>query len=242
LHTVVSPNHLPYHGSLFGYSVSGVDDVTGDGYGDFIVGAPYEVGRRVNTGRVYVFDGSSGTLVLTLLPPKPPVGDHKGLGTRVSGIPDMTGDGLGDIPASATDLDRYVVRIFCYSRSNGRIIATFSSISRGSGDLFRYAEVAGIPDINLDGYGDLLIGGTEVPGQVDLYDGLSRSLVQTFDSPTLDVNASFGWSVAPIPTENWDATTRIVVGARDYWSSVGRAYIIEWPIQPSSVDGWSLFK
>ncbi len=43
----------------FGYSVAGGGDVTGDGYGDVIIGAPYYDGGETDEGKVYVHYGNA---------------------------------------------------------------------------------------------------------------------------------------------------------------------------------------
>src|SRR5690606_5138868 len=49
---------------FFGYAVSGIPDIDGDGFDDVIVGAPEEDGGGVNdAGRVYVYSGATGLLI-----------------------------------------------------------------------------------------------------------------------------------------------------------------------------------
>ncbi|TVQ63648.1 MAG: hypothetical protein EA379_03625 [Phycisphaerales bacterium] len=53
-------------GDRFGASVAVIGDVTGDGVADFIVGAPHYSGAAEHGGRVYVYSGATGDLLLTV--------------------------------------------------------------------------------------------------------------------------------------------------------------------------------
>ena len=53
--TFVSP--IPEEEGRFGYSVSGVEDQSGDGRGDVVISAHNEDGGAEDAGRAYVFDG-----------------------------------------------------------------------------------------------------------------------------------------------------------------------------------------
>ncbi len=105
--TLVSPNME--FGGLFGYSVSGVGDVNGDGRTDVAVGAPHEAFTTLG-GRVYVFSGSTGALLHTLTGfdsrgrgDRDFVWGDGGFGRSVSGICDVDGDGKADIVVGAPD-------------------------------------------------------------------------------------------------------------------------------------------
>lgn len=80
--TLESPN--PQMSGRFGGSLQGLNDLTGDGTGDVLVGAPFEsvdgIGRA---GRAYVFDGASGGLVSTLTSPTT---EDSEFGISVAGI------------------------------------------------------------------------------------------------------------------------------------------------------------
>ena len=53
-------------GDRFGASVAVIGDVTGDGVADFMVGAPHYSGAAHHAGRVYVYSGATGDLLLTV--------------------------------------------------------------------------------------------------------------------------------------------------------------------------------
>jgi len=92
----VSPSAGPSFGR-FGDNahlpVAGLDDVDGDGTPDFAVGAPLETVSLTTEGRVYVFSGADGGLLYRIEGT-----DYVGmLGTALAGVPDVDGDGAGDL-------------------------------------------------------------------------------------------------------------------------------------------------
>jgi hypothetical protein len=86
-----SPNEIAT--GQFGYSVSGISDVNGDGRGDVIIGAIRDnpQGITPNPGRAYIFDGFTGELLHTLRAANENVNGLSAgrFGAAVSGVPDF---------------------------------------------------------------------------------------------------------------------------------------------------------
>ena len=84
-------------GDALGYSVSGAGDVNNDGCADLIVGAAFNGVGGDNAGRVYVYSGQSGALLLTC------TGEAAGdqFGWSVSGAADINNDGSADVVVGA---------------------------------------------------------------------------------------------------------------------------------------------
>ncbi len=89
-----------YGGGLSGFlSAAPIDDVDGDGAGDYIVGVP-----NLNTGGVFLHSGKTGEQLLHI-PPVPGYPDNYTwayFGRAVAGMGDMDGDGSPDLAVSAT--------------------------------------------------------------------------------------------------------------------------------------------
>ncbi len=153
LHALDSPN--PDGSGGFGTFVSGAGRVDDDGNADVVVGAPWED----EPGRAYVFSGTDGGLLHTLVSPDPePQG---GFGWAVSEVGDMNGDGRDDLLVTANREDAGEVdagRIYVFSGADGSVLHTLASPDPEINGLFGYsASAAG--DVNGDGVGDLLVGG-----------------------------------------------------------------------------------
>lgn len=143
----------------FGAAVAGVNDVNGDGYGDFAVGAPGDPTNGVQAGRVFVYFGGPGLdttpdLVLA-------TSDAVDLfGSAVAGAGDVNGDGFADIVVGAP-----VAGVS--SPREGRAYVYFGGahpdaapdvVFGGEGEWELGSCVAGAGDVNGDGYADILVG------------------------------------------------------------------------------------
>jgi MYXO-CTERM domain-containing protein len=143
-------------GYSFGISVSSAGDVNCDGYDDVIVGAP---GYGTNTGRVYVYLGSSTGIASASATAKPSGESTESFfGYSVSGAGDTNGDGCSDIVVGAYGYGG-TGRAYLFEGSSSGIPTTAASVLTGvtSGGDFG-AGVAGVGDVNADGYSDVLVG------------------------------------------------------------------------------------
>jgi glycosylphosphatidylinositol phospholipase D len=91
----------PQAGGRFGYSVTGMTDVTFDGRGELLVGAPFETdgASPAGAGRVYQYNGSTGGRIRTFMAPAEQANAR--FGWSVAAVPDTNGDGRADIAIGA---------------------------------------------------------------------------------------------------------------------------------------------
>jgi len=153
-------------GDDFGRAVASAGDFDGDGYGDIVVGAQFAPMNSV-IGRAYVYRGGTSAT-----PPSPMVvldgGSLAGnFGYSVALAGDINADGYADVvvgaPYSGTG-----------SPAPGAAYVFAGGPMPGSTPLFAYygpvpdsrtgTSVAGVGDVNADGYDDVLIGAPAVPG------------------------------------------------------------------------------
>lgn len=204
-----------------GASVSGVGDFDGDGYGDFMAGAP---GAPGVPGAAYVYSGVGGSLLCELQSESS--GDN--FGNRVSGIGDINNDGYGDvIVGTQTGAGRAYVFLGgsgpypqTINAANADIILT----GEVTGDLFGLA-LAGAGDVNADGFGDYIVsafesnaGGTKA-GRVYVFLGFAGPFPATIAAGTAhhiltgdDPHARFGASVAGVGDIDLDNYDDLIVG------------------------------
>ncbi|HNC97885.1 MAG TPA: FG-GAP-like repeat-containing protein, partial [Myxococcota bacterium] len=122
------------------------------------------------------------------------------------------------------------VQIF-ESRSAGSLDSTVDSTLSGNNPTnYLGASVAGAGDVNLDGYGDMVVGAygyNSSTGRVYVFHGTAAGLISN-PSTTLTgqtVGDQFGWAVAPAGDVNKDGYSDVIIGAPRYSSAKGRAYI-----------------
>jgi hypothetical protein len=160
--------------SRFGWSV-GVSDVTGDGYGDVIVGAP---GFNSSQGRVHIYHSSASGLLDAISDVNitgGSLGDR--FGNSVSGGFDINGADNEDVVVGAylndtlngSKLDAGMAYVFFGAASLAGNLGTATAalnLSGGSaGDYFGFS-VSSAFDVNGDAFDDIVIG---APGASEAY-------------------------------------------------------------------------
>jgi hypothetical protein len=213
-------------------SVASAGDVNGDGYGDVIVGMPLYDNGVENTGKAWIFYGSSLGLGLGNLTETTLLGTQQDarFGSSVSSAGDVNKDGYGDIVIGEPEYDisnPYMDEgraIIYYGAANGINLNTNPTIINGSTDgSYMGITVAGSIDANKDGFGDVLIGnpwytsGEDYEGAVFIYYG-SQSGVNTANPTILQSNFAFAemGQVANAGDINGDGFNDIAVGAQKY--------------------------
>src|SRR5690349_5719714 len=142
LHTFHGPT--TGKGAFFGWAVSELRDVDGDGATDVVIG---EVdGGSHARGRVWVYSGRPGRLLFRH-------GDA--FGAAVSSAGDVNGDGVSDLLVGAPGTGRDAGRAYVISGRTHRVIRVLSA--GRSGDEFGDG-VAHTADLSGDGVPDLIVG------------------------------------------------------------------------------------
>ena len=222
--------------SMFSFSVSGAGDVNGDGYTDFIVGAPSFTNGQTREGCAFVYYGSAGG------PTGPWIGesndDNSNYGWSVSGAGDVNGDGYDDVVVGAYGADAGGAhgKVFVYfGRATGLPATADWTWTPADYEYFGWS-VAGAGDVNGDGYADILVG---APGWGD--DAVQEGHAYLFyggaggPDATPDweyfgdvMNARFGDCVATAGDVNADGFADVIIGAESYTNDEfeeGRAYL-----------------
>ena len=186
----------------FGETVAALDDLNGDGVGEFAVGAPAEVivsGGGV--GRVRIYSGATG-LQIRLVEIDSNTVDSFGMSLANTG--DMDGDGVGDyvIGSPLDDLPGLsgAGRVYAYSGVSGALILMRTG-SLASDRLGTSVGPAG--DINGDGFQELIAGASladpsgSASGEIQV---VGASGTQTYDG-TLGAfqSLTLAWQASPSP-------------------------------------------
>ncbi|MGC9399613.1 MAG: SdrD B-like domain-containing protein [Anaerolineae bacterium] len=234
----------------FGHAVTGVGDVDGDGYDDWVVGAP----RYANEGMVYLYRGAANLAGLTASWAVSPTGQTDALfGWSVASPGDVNGDGRPDIAVGAPYFDAEESnegRAYLFLSTAGSVpgsTAAWTADPVDQADAHFGEALASAGDVNCDGKADLIAGAPGFDnentdeGAVYVYFGAGGSLSTTPDwsaDPTDQDDAHFGTTVSPIATGACDG---IVAGAPDYddpgvsWSD-GEGIVYAFPVYTTTLN------
>ena len=198
-------------GDWFGESVSGAGDVNGDGFDDFIVGAPLDSNNLSTSGSAQVFSGSDGSVLYTFNGDS--IADN--FGTSVSGAGDVNGDGFDDfIVGTEPDPNLRLDYVKVFSGINGSVLYTFFSDS--TGDDFGFS-VSGAGDVNGDGFDDLIVGAPNddnngvSSGSARVFSGSDGSVLYNFNGDSFE--DFLGSDVSGAGDVNGDGFDDLIVGA-----------------------------
>ena len=231
---------LPNAGASLGYAVAWAGDVNGDGYNDWLVGAPNNSDVAPAGGKAYLFLGGPGNL------PTTPAWTFGGPGTldaeaatSLSGAGDVNGDGYDDLLVAAPNAQNTLPgegAVYLWlGHAGGPSLLPDRTFWGGVAFLNLGSSVANAGDTNGDGYADFIIGSPFYDqtftnqGLVQVYYG--AAVPAAISGPTslklsVDV-AHFGASVATAGDVNGDGFADIVVGAPDVVNATnhGKAFV-----------------
>ncbi|MBI4717071.1 MAG: FG-GAP repeat protein [Planctomycetes bacterium] len=206
----------------FGWRVAGPGDLDGDGFSDLLVGQPDSITNVPRVlGQVHAYSGRTGVRIWTR------TGDHPGdaFGASLAGAGDFNADGVPDVVVgSPHDPDPTYVQVL--SGDTGALLSRIEYW--GISDVFGGA-VAGVGDINGDGYDDIVVGAYEAGGeyyysgngQAYVFCGPDAARLWTWEGET---STSFlGYAVAGPGDVDGDSVPDVVVGAYGYSGYPGYA-------------------
>lgn len=212
----------------FGQAVDVVEDINGDGYDDVFVSAPeYDVASAGNEGAAYLFYGPISATTAASAANATFVGETAGdnLGTRIKGVGDTDGDGVGDLVIAARYNDTAgnnagaVYIITSYTENSQNSVADASAKLTGEFEDDQAGnQIAEAGDVNGDGYNDFLVGGLANASTGGAYvvtgpqsGENSLAAADTYFTGQL-TGDQFGSALAAADIDG-DGTTDIIVGA-----------------------------
>lgn len=215
----------------FGRCVKGVGDVNNDGFGDVLVGEPFQIwGAPLNSdkidqkGNVYLYSGKNGALLKQWTGER--IGD--GFGTAVTGK--TTGTATFIMVGAPAAGNKNAGEVTIYKGTQSAPFFTISADSTGSrlGDMF----MSVVGDVNADGTKDIYVSDFSnnalgnATGRAYVYSGESGAMLYEFTGE--NAGDGFGIGVADAGDINQDGFDDLVIGAWQYRSVApagGKIYV-----------------
>ncbi len=229
-----------------GYSIAGAGDVNGDGYADILIGA---YNAHEGNGSAYLIYGDKELAPNQILnnanvtfEAETPIGSGSYVGDAVAGVGDINRDGFDDVLISAPNANSFRGKAYIIfgspslSGSINLVDADGSFIGEFDNDMAGYG-VAGIGDVNNDGFMDFAIGAPynneafSGAGQVYLiYGNASYGLNTPLNQANASIlgeltNDAIGSVIAGLGDVNRDGYEDFAIGSPLYNSSSGRGYV-----------------
>jgi hypothetical protein len=236
---VIIENPIPQEGASFGRSAKAIDDITGDGVQDLMIGARYQdVRGRIDQGRAFLFDGATRRPIGVIDSPRPDAGGS--FARDFDSVGDVDGDGLSDllIGAPFEDVDGVFQqgRAHLFSARTRELIYSFDN-PEGHPKSHYGLTVSRLGDVNADDVPDLLIGvhfqhvGDNLfQGRMYIYSGATGEVISQIEHPLPQENAIFADEVAGIGDIDGDGVPDFLTGALGQrlakgQPAQGRAYV-----------------
>ncbi len=234
----------------FGFSVACAGDVNHDGYDDVIVGDLYaynEDNDAWNGGKAYIYFGGNPMDSIPDVILKDSDINYE-YGWVVSSVGDVNGDGYDDVAVGAPD-DYYTKGRVCIYYGGEDMDNVLDVYIEGEPHDALGTSVAGIGDINSDGYDDVLIGASQWPywpypvGYASIYFGgpqMDNIPDITFQGDSLEF-LNFGRVVASAGDVNGDGIFDILVGGKSGYPKCVKLFLTNPGEQHLELDTLVLF-
>ena len=231
-----------------GTSLAGAGDVNGDGYGDFLIGAPLNDSGATDRGAAYLVLGGSGGWSLGKRLGQTPTIEYFGeaasdnAGISVVGAGDVNGDGFDDLLIGANlnndggaDAGAAYLVLGSATPTSANLSTAIQYTGEAAGNQAGIS-VAGGGDVNGDGFDDMLIGahlnsdGGASAGAVYLVLGsatpASANLSTAIQYTGQAAGDQAGRSVAIVGDTDRDGRADMLIGAPFNTASAGAIYLV----------------
>ena len=203
----------------FGWAIASLGDLDGDAVQDFIVGAPFADDVGFKSGEAAIFSGKTGSKIRQIMAGSP----REIFGVSVAAAGDINKDGTPDYIIGAhgngiNGINSGSARVY-----SGKTHGLLYLVNGDSAGDFFGQTVAGIGDVDADGYADFAVGapdddnnGSE-SGMCRVYSGRTGTVLKTLNGDAGD--DFFGHFVSAAGDVDKDGRPDFIVGAVQFFGS-----------------------
>jgi len=235
IRTIDSP--APAAKQHFGFFISVLGDVNGDGVPDIAIGTDPQDGTR---GKAWVFSGATGAVLYQLLSPAPQDGDR--FGSRIGRAGDVNHDGVPDVIVGASNENvgpnSHQGQAYIFSGKDGTPLQTLNTPDPVANANFGLA-VQSPGDVNGDGVPDQVVDAANFPGDLPsqgrmyVFNGADGTLISHIDDPTPQPEAFFGFQdVAPLSPGDLNGDRKAEIYGNGFLQTDPQS------AQPTSGEAW----
>ena len=206
----------PHH--LFGHTIATIRDLDGDGFDEWLIGAPSGT-SDTRHGQVEVWSGGKRQLLHQL------VGDEPGFGASIASLGDCDGDGCPDFAVASPPLLRNSAAQGKVQVFSGRTYAPIVTWRNDQPGVWFGACIANAQDVDGDGSDDLIVGGnySRAPGLVRIYSVSKRTVLHSWADPS--PASGFGSFVGPALDVDQDGCADVIVSSLGSDATVDQVFV-----------------
>lgn len=216
-------------GSRLGFDLHFIDDVNGDGHDDLVAGATTDSTAAAGAGRVDVISGADGSVLWS----QTGLSAGAALGSAVSSLGDLNGDGIAEVGAGAFGAGRALgpnqIRpgeAYVLDGATGAYLQTFEP--NGTGGAFGQFFVHDAGDVDADGVSDVYVSdfSDKIGGRGYVFSGATGDKLRQINAENPGDGLGMGRGAGDVDGDGFDDLLIGAFTSSDGAAQAGKCYVV----------------